>query len=189
MQQLNIRQYHLLQSYFLNETQIRVIFLLYILLYRRPFSISRKYRLVVSVACPKIAEKFELLTNLPFRSFNKFKDLKTFQLRLGLGYKLSNAHSVAAGYLYENKKSVEDGKTIVTHENRVYQQYQFETELKPVELTFRFRQEQRFRRDTGCYKFSQRTRASVAARIPLAVNDDFSKGWYAALQNEIFLNT
>lgn len=137
----------------------------------------------------KLTKKFDVLSNLVFRSSDKFKDLKTFQLRLGLNYNINDAHAVALGYLYENKRSIEEDGETVTHENRIYQQYQFDTDLRLVELSLRFRQEQRFRRETGSYKFNQRSRGSVSARIPLAVNNDFSKGLYVAIQNELFLNT
>jgi|GEM_PF-3948262 len=69
----------------------------------------------------KLSETFDLLSNLQIRSADKFKYLNTLQVRAGLGYNLDDAHSVGAGYLYENNKSWEDGKTMITHENRMYE--------------------------------------------------------------------
>jgi len=72
-------------------------------------------------------------------------------------------------------------------EHRVYEQYLYNFKLKKVEMNVRARLEQRFIREDGI-AFSQRARAFISAQIPLVANADFSKGLYAAVQNELFVN-
>lgn len=137
----------------------------------------------------KLSKKFEALADVQMRTGNKFIHFETLLLRGGLGYKLNKDNSVAIGYTFKGDWTKENGKSMYSPENRIYEQYLFNTNIRRTELTFRFRQEQRFVKDNGNYNFSQRSRFFISAQIPLAANADFSKGLYTAIQDEIFVNS
>lgn len=136
-----------------------------------------------------LSEKFKALADVQVRTGNKFIHFQTLLLRGAIGYNISKAHSIALGYAHKGDWNEEDGKQKYSPENRIYEQYLFETKIKRTQVAFRFRQEQRFVKEAGEYQFSQRSRAFLSFQIPLAANADFSKGLYTTLQNEIFLNT
>ena len=115
-------------------------------------------------------------------------NVETLLLRGGLGYKFSKVHSAAICYTYKGDRTTEDGKGMNSHENRVYEQYLYSSNIKRTEINFRFRQEQRFVKDSNDYRFSQRSRAFLSFQIPLLANAGFSKGFYTTLQDELFVN-
>ena len=137
----------------------------------------------------KLSKKFEALADVQVRSADKFVHFETLLLRGGLGYKLNDNHSVALGYTYKGDWTKEEGNSMYNSENRMYEQYLFNTNIKKTPFTFRFRQEQRFIKDTDNYQFSQRSRVFLSFQFPLAANADFSKGLYSTVQNELFVNT
>jgi len=137
----------------------------------------------------KISKKFKALADVQVRSTNKLIHVETLLLRGDVGYKVNDNSSVAIGYIYKGDWTTKNGKSLDRHENRIYQQYSFGTNIKRTEFTFRFRQEQRFVKDTGDYRFSQRSRLFLSFQLPIIANADFSKGLYSTIQDELFLNT
>lgn len=138
----------------------------------------------------KLFSKFSLLTEEQLRSEDQVKYVAATLLRVGLNYKLSEKHSIGAGYTYKGDREYNSQKGMYDYmnENRTYQQYQFDTKSGRTELQLRARLEQRFVRENGVRDFSQRTRLLLGAQIPIWANKDFSKGWYVVLQNEVFTN-
>lgn len=137
----------------------------------------------------KISKKFKALADVQVRSADKLIHFETLLLRGAIGYNLNDNNSVAFGYAYKGDWTTENGKSMYSPENRIYEQYLFETKIKRTQFTFRLRQEQRFIKDTGRYQFSQRSRALLGFQIPIVANADFSKGLYATIQDEIFVNS
>jgi len=137
----------------------------------------------------KISKKFKALADVQVRSTNKLVHVETLLLRGGVGYKVNDNSSVTIGYTYKGDWATKNGKSVDRNENRIYEQYTFGTNIKRTELTFRFRQEQRFIKDTGNYKFSQRSRVFLSFQVPIIANTDFSKGLYSTIQDELFVNT
>lgn len=136
-----------------------------------------------------LSKKWEALADVQVRTGDKFIHLQTLLLRVAMGYKINKEQSIALGYAYKGDWTEEDGEQTYDRENRIYEQYSFETNIKQTEATFRLRQEQRFVKETEDYQFCQRSRGFLSLQIPLAANADFSKGLYTTLQDEIFLNT
>lgn len=136
----------------------------------------------------KISKKFTALADAQIRSGNELAHFETLLLRGGIGYKFNSNHSIATGYVYKGDWTSEDRKITYIPENRIYEQYLYNTNLRRTQLTFRVRLEQRFIKETYHYDFSQRVRALISAQIPLAANPGFTRGLYTTLQNEIFVN-
>lgn len=135
----------------------------------------------------KISDKFDVLADIQTRSNMTLKPVSTLLLRGALAYNLNQHHSLALGYAY--KGDWEDAEPSDTYmvENRIYQQYQADFAFSRIDFTLRGRFEQRFVKEQKT-EFSMRARAFISVAVPLIANDDFSKGLYAGIQDEIFLN-
>ncbi|AMR33818.1 hypothetical protein A0256_21445 [Mucilaginibacter sp. PAMC 26640] len=136
----------------------------------------------------KISSKFDILADVQLRSADRFDYFSALLLRSALNYNFNKKHAVALGYAYKGDWMHEDGERTQSAENRTYQQYLYNFKAGKVELSARFRQEQRFVKEEGEVAFSQRSRGFISAQIPLIADTGFTKGLYTAIQNEIFLN-
>ncbi len=136
----------------------------------------------------KVAKRWDILFDGQLRSAHRLLHVNTLLLRSAVNYNFNKNHSAALGYAFKGDWE-HDGKSAKYQpENRVYEQYLYSTKLLKAELTGRFRLEQRFVREEDKYQFSQRARGFVALQIPLFANQDFSRGTYLNLQNELFVN-
>lgn len=109
-------------------------------------------------------------------------------MRPGIGYQITKNQGIAVGYAYLGNRSREDGMQQYEPENRISEQYQVEHDIKTIEISHRFRFEQRFLNEQDGRIFSQRLRYYIWGQIPLKRDTAFNKGLYAALQDEIFVN-
>lgn len=137
----------------------------------------------------KLSKKFEALVDFQVRTSNKYRHFETLLFRGAGGYKFNKNHSVALGYSFVGDWEKNDEKNSYVPENTIYEQYLLTKKIQQTEVTFRFRQEQRFIRITNNNRFSQRSRWLLSAQIPLAADADFSKGLFTTIQNEILVNT
>ena len=135
----------------------------------------------------KVSSKFDVLTDVQLRTGDKFSTLNTLLWRTAVNYNFSKRQAIAFGYANKNDWEKEDTEKLHTLEHRIYEQYTYNFEAERIELNLRGRLEQRFVKEEK-YAFSQRLRAFISAQIPLLANNDFSKGLYAKIQDEIFLN-
>ncbi|MBS7563484.1 DUF2490 domain-containing protein [Mucilaginibacter sp. Bleaf8] len=135
----------------------------------------------------KVNSKVNVLADVQLRSANRYAYLTTLLLRSGLSYQLTNNHSVALGYAYKGDWDHEGTGTAYTLENRIFEQYLYKFSIGKTELNARARLEQRWVKEE-VVKFSQRARAFVSAQIPLFTDTAFTRGWYAGIQNELFVN-
>lgn len=135
-----------------------------------------------------VSKKWDVLFDAQVRSADKVKSVNTLLLRSALSYHFSKKHSAALGYAFKGDWEHEIGVIDYQPENRIYEQYLFQSKLHKTEFTARFRFEQRFVKEEADYLFSQRARAFLAFQIPVIANKDFSKGVYVNVQDEIFTN-
>lgn len=138
----------------------------------------------------KLVNQFSLLTEEQLRSEDQLKYAAATLLRAGINYQFAKQHSFGAGYTYKGDREY-DGlqqQYDYMNENRLYEQYQFDTKRGRTELQLRVRLEQRFVREEGARNFSQRSRLLLGAQLPVWANAAFTKGWYVVLQNEVFTN-
>jgi len=135
----------------------------------------------------KVSSKFDVLADVQWRTGDQFMMLNTRLWRTAINYNLSKKQAIALGYANKNDWDKEDTGEKHTREHRVYEQYTYNFEAERMEFNLRGRLEQRFVKEVK-YEFSQRLRAFISVQIPLLANDDFTKGLYAKIQDEIFLN-
>jgi hypothetical protein len=135
----------------------------------------------------KISDKFDILADFQLRTANQYRYWQNLLARTALSYNLTKKHSVALGYAYLGGREKADEGLEYSNENRIYQQYQFAFEHGKKEISLRGRFEQRFIRENEL-NFSQRARVFASIQAPIAANEDFSKGLYVKLQDELFLN-
>jgi hypothetical protein len=135
----------------------------------------------------KLNEKFDILADVQLRSTDRITYLSAILLRTALNYKFNKDQSLALGYAHKGDWEVEEGAKHYVPEHRIYQQYLHNFKLERMEIMFRGRLEQRFVK-SAVYHFSQRARVLLSAQIPLLTNKEFTRGIYANLQDEVFLN-
>jgi hypothetical protein len=135
----------------------------------------------------KLSTKFDLLADAQLRTADKYSYLNTLLLRTGLSYNLNKKHSVALGYVYKGDWEHEDTGTAYALENRIFEQYLYNFKIGRTEMNARARLEQRWVHEEST-NFSQRARAFISAQIPLIADTGFTKGLFAGIQNELFIN-
>lgn len=135
----------------------------------------------------KISKKFDILADVQLRSTDHITYFSALLLRTALSYNLNKHQAIALGYAHKGDWEIEEGNKSYIPEHRIYQQYLHNFKVERIEMTIRSRLEQRFVRAES-YQFSQRARLLLSAQIPLLANNDFTRGIYANLQNEVFVN-
>jgi hypothetical protein len=125
--------------------------------------------------------------DLQVRSSDKLKNVRSLLIRPGITYYINSANNVTLGYLYTNTFSP---ITETITENRMWEQFIHTHKIKTVGLTHRFRLEQRLiERINADDLFAQRLRYFLRVLVPLKKDAKiFEKGFFGAVQNEVFLN-
>ena len=135
----------------------------------------------------KINDKWGAHFDVQLRSSDEWKDVRNLLVRPGITYFIDGKNDVTLGYLFTQTYSPQ---AATLTENRIWQQYIHKHKISSVNVSHRLRLEQRFiERLNNDDLFSQRARYFVRALIPLQKGQQsFEKGWFAALQNELFFN-
>jgi hypothetical protein len=138
----------------------------------------------------KLSKKLDLLADFQLRTADKGNYINTLLLRTAFQYHVTDVQAFAVGYASKSDWTREDDHVNYDHENRIYQQYQLNANIKKTELNVRMRLEQRFIKEESeeRTKFSQRARLFISSKIPLLTDKDFTHGLYTNVQNEIFFN-
>ncbi len=136
----------------------------------------------------KIGERWQLSSDVQVRSADNLDYVNTLLIRPGIGYKIAANQTLTLGYTYFGTWEKEKSGRVYEHENRIFEQFQIENEIKKVEITNRLRYEQRFMYQQYHRVFTQRLRHYLMVQVPLLADPLFTKGLYTAFQNEIFLN-
>lgn len=135
----------------------------------------------------QINDNFDVLADVQLRSADHLTRLSSVLLRTALSYNINKKQSVALGYAHKGDwEEATEGK-IYYPEHRIYEQYLHNFKFQRMELMARGRLEQRLVK-AEAYQFSQRVRFLFSAQIPLMANQQFTKGIYTNLQDEVFLN-
>lgn len=138
----------------------------------------------------KFSKSFGLTSDVQFRSADNWNYVRNILIRPGLTYYINSKSNVTAGYAYIGSfnKLPEPAKNALT-ENRIFEQYIYAVKLGQTSLQNRLRLEQRFIERQADHIFSQRLRYFARLTVPLVKQEAaFSKGLFAAVQNEIFFN-
>ncbi len=117
--------------------------------------------------------------------------IKNILIRPGLTYYINPKSNATVGYAYVGSfnRLPDPAKNTLT-ESRIWEQYIYNLKItKAVSLQSRFRLEQRFIERQTDNIFAQRLRYFARLVVPLTKQKTaFSKGMFAAVQDEIFLN-
>ena len=136
----------------------------------------------------KFNEKWQFSSDIQIRSSDRLNYINTVLIRPGIGYNINENQTVTIGYTYFGTWEKENDTFIYENENRIFEQFQIENNLRKIEISNRLRYEQRFIREQNDHFFAQRIRYNIQAVFPLIANSPFTKGMYTSIQNELFLN-
>jgi len=139
----------------------------------------------------KLSRHWRLHFDGQLRSADNWDYVKTVLVRPGITYAFNSRNAVALGYAYiatYNRPAANASKTRLD-ESRIWEQYINTTKIGRASLQNRARLEQRFIERATENVFSQRLRYWVRTMIPfIKPKTSFNKGFFGAVQNEIFLN-
>lgn len=138
----------------------------------------------------KFNDKWGMHLDVQLRSADDWDGVRNFLFRPGVTYYINKNSNATVGYLLANTFLDQTGPVgQVLTEHRIWEQYILMHKIKSVAVQHRFRLEQRFIEAAGDDIFSQRLRYFLRGVIPLAeTKEAFTKGPFAALQNELFFN-
>lgn len=136
----------------------------------------------------KLNQNWNIHNEIQYRNYDAIGDLEQLLLRTGLGYNLTeNNNNILLGYGYilsenyivgtDNKESVE--------EHRIFQQFMSKQKMGSLNVSHRYRFEQRFVETD----FKLRFRYFLGLNIPITKTETMINTYYLSAYNEIFLNT
>jgi hypothetical protein len=146
----------------------------------------------------KTGKKTTLLNDIQLRSTGELKHTQTLLLRSGLQYSLTKKLGATLGYAYIHNRREAGGVSGYLPEHRIWEQLLYNHKTGPVLVSHRLRFEQRFiskakveNNDltTDGYGNAYRLRYFIRNIIPFNDQPSFTKGMFAALQDEVFVNT
>lgn len=139
----------------------------------------------------KLSEKWGTHFDFQLRSQNEWDGVRNVLIRPGLTYFINKNNDVTLGYLFtQTHTNIPGAADHTATEHRIWQQYIHKHKISKVNVSHRFRLEQRFiERHNADDLFAQRFRYFARFLLPLAKEvQNFEHGVFVALQNEIFLN-
>ncbi len=142
--------------------------------------------------------KWSLHLDVQLRSTDDVEQLQTFLFRPGLNYATRKNQVATMGYAWIPNRYTQPADNALLAEHRLWQQYIINQPIPSSVIQHRFRFEERFvpkpvikngNMEADGYAFSTRFRYFARTVLPLKKPaGSFTKGWFGALQNEIFLN-
>jgi len=143
---------------------------------------------LIYIGSKELKNGWNIHNEVQYRNYDAVGDLEQLLLRTGLGYNLTeNNNNLLLGYGYilsENYVGETDQKVSV-NEHRIFQQFTTKQKVGVLNLSHRYRFEQRFVED----HFKMRFRYFLGLKIPLQNKADGNNPLYLSAYNEIFLNT
>lgn len=142
---------------------------------------------LIYIGNKKLNSKWNIHHEIQYRNYNAIGDLEQLLIRAGLGYNIASNSNLLLGYGYiasENYIDHTDTKNNI-NEHRIFQQFTTKQNVGIINLSHRYRFEQRFIEGD----FKMRLRYFLSANLPINNKEVISKTWYISAYNEIFLNT
>lgn len=124
---------------------------------------------------------------IQYRNYNLIGDLQQLVLRTGFGYNLSeNNNNVLLGYayVYSERYLPSSSDKVGATEHRIFEQFITKQNFRRINLTHRYRIEERFLPDN----FQVRFRYFLSANIPITRQSMSANTVYLSMYNEIFMN-
>jgi len=146
----------------------------------------------------KTGKKTSIHNDIQWRSSDEFQHTQTFLFRAGLNYQVRKNMVATAGYAFIHNRRLVAGVSGYAPEHRIWEQFVISHKIKTAMIAHRFRLEQRFisrsvvsgneLKNDG-HVYANRFRYFVRSVLPLqSPGGSFTKGPFAALQNEVFVN-
>lgn len=147
----------------------------------------------------RLGKKTSLLNDIQIRSTDEIQHLQTLLIRSGLQYSVTKKLGLTLGLASIDNRRSAGGVNGYLAEYRIWQQLIYNHKTGPVLVQHRLRNEQRFipnakvengdlKRDG--HENAYRLRYFIRNIIPLTDRTGpYTKGAFAALQNEVFINT
>jgi hypothetical protein len=153
---------------------------------------------LASMHTVKTGAKTSIHADVQWRSSDEFKHMQSLLIRTGLNYHLNKKVILTAGYAFvENRRTIGSVHGYAP-EHRLWEQVVYNHKLKKLMVAHRLRLEQRFistskvvnnELDNNGSVYANRLRYFIRNILPLrSKTETFSKGLFAALQNELFFN-
>lgn len=138
----------------------------------------------------KFNSKWGMHFDMQVRSQDNWNGVRNVLIRPGITYYIRPNQNATVGYLYTPTYRKVDGTSSSVTEHRVWEQYIISHKVFTGTLSHRLRLEQRFiEKFTGDKVFAQRFRYFFRDVQPLTQSKAaFTKGAFAAIQNELFFN-
>lgn len=145
----------------------------------------------------KTGKKTSIHADVQWRSSDEWKHTQTLLLRSGLNIHLNKQFTVTGGYAFIHNRRVIGNVRGYAPEHRLWEQLLYNHKLKSVFVSHRLRLEQRFISKTVVQNneiksdgsvYANRLRYFIRNMLPFKQEKTFSKGMFAALQNEVFIN-
>jgi hypothetical protein len=145
----------------------------------------------------KTGKKTSIHSDIQLRSSDELKHTQTLLLRPGLNFHVTKKLTLTTGYAFVYNRRIVSGVSGYAPEHRIWEQLLYAHKVKNISVSHRFRLEQRFisktivqnnelKKDGSVY--ANRFRYFIRNVIPFQQQKTFSKGVFAALQNEVFVN-
>lgn len=148
-----------------------------------------------TISIPKT--KFSIHMDAQVRSTHEWREFQTFIVRPGLNYHVKSNMIATVGYAWvHNLRAVQD-VTAYLSEHRIWEQFIVNHKLSFIPIQHRFRVEQRFigtpvvndnKLEKDGHELAHRFRYFLRGVVPFSGEQTFTKGAFAAVQNELFLN-
>ena len=151
----------------------------------------------------KTGKKTSIHNDIQWRSSDELKHTQTLLLRGGLNVHVNKQLTVTGGYAYIHNRRVINNISGYAPEHRLWEQLLYSHKLptgsrgKNIFISHRLRMEQRFiaksfvqdselKNEGSAY--ANRLRYFIRNVFPFKKETTFTKGMFAALQNEVFVN-
>ena len=145
----------------------------------------------------KTGKKTSIHLDMQWRSSDQLEHIQTLLFRGGLNFHLNKRLTATGGYAFTyNRRNVNDVSGYAP-EHRIWEQLMYSHRIKTISISHRLRLEQRFIGQTVLqndelkadgYGYANRIRYFVRNIIPLRGQTTFTRGLFAALQDEVFAN-
>jgi len=152
---------------------------------------------LATFATIKTGKKTSVHADIQWRSSAQVEHMQTLLIRTGLNYHLNKQWTATAGYAYTyNRRNVNDVSGYAP-EHRIWEQLQYGHRLNLLSMSHRLRLEQRFigqstvennELKTDSYSYVNRIRYYIKTTAPFRRQKTFTRGMFALLQEEVFLN-
>lgn len=145
----------------------------------------------------KTGKKTSIHADVQWRSSDEWKHTQTLLLRSGLNIHLNKHFTVTGGFAYIQNRRTVNNISGYAPEHRVWEQLLYNHKFKTISVSHRIRLEQRFMAKTLITNnelkndgsvYANRLRYFIRNVLPLQQQKSFSRGLFAALQNEVFVN-